>query len=93
VLVALNPWYAIQFFLTDKMLGFLALMSTCYCGTLVCFGVASWAMLLCDTTTKERFGSDHREINCAETCHDISTGDWQREMGRIVCGPVRLRQH
>ncbi len=27
VLVALNPWYAIQFFLTDKMLGFLALGS------------------------------------------------------------------
>ncbi|WP_156840508.1 potassium transporter Kup [Novosphingobium aquimarinum] len=27
VLVALNPWYAVQFFLTDKMLGFLALGS------------------------------------------------------------------
>ncbi|KQM19483.1 potassium transporter Kup [Novosphingobium sp. Leaf2] len=27
VLVALNPWYAIQFFLTDKILGFLALGS------------------------------------------------------------------
>lgn len=27
VLVALNPWYAIQFFMTDKMLGFLALGS------------------------------------------------------------------
>ena len=27
VLVALNPWYAIQFFLTDKLLGFLALGS------------------------------------------------------------------
>ncbi|GAM07095.1 potassium transporter Kup [Novosphingobium decolorationis] len=27
VLVALNPWYAIQFFLTDKVLGFLALGS------------------------------------------------------------------
>ncbi|MCT2400568.1 potassium transporter Kup [Novosphingobium mangrovi (ex Huang et al. 2023)] len=27
VLAALNPWYAIQFFLTDKMLGFLALGS------------------------------------------------------------------
>lgn len=78
---------------SSAMLGFLALMSTCYCGTLVCFGVASWVMLLCDTTTKERFGSDHREIDCAETCHDISTGDWQREMNRIVCGPVRLRQH
>ncbi len=27
VLVALNPWYAVQFFLTDKVLGFLALGS------------------------------------------------------------------
>lgn len=27
VLVALNPWYAVQFFMTDKMLGFLALGS------------------------------------------------------------------
>ncbi|MGN6496743.1 MAG: potassium transporter Kup [Tsuneonella sp.] len=27
VLVALNPWYAVQFFLTDKLLGFLALGS------------------------------------------------------------------
>ncbi|WP_374412511.1 potassium transporter Kup [Novosphingobium colocasiae] len=27
VLVALNPWYAVQFFLTDKILGFLALGS------------------------------------------------------------------
>lgn len=27
VLVALNPWYAIQFFMTDKVLGFLALGS------------------------------------------------------------------
>jgi hypothetical protein len=78
---------------SSAMLGFLALMSTCYCGTLVCFGVASWVMLLCDTTTKERFGQDRHEIDCAETCHDMSTGAWQREMRRIVCGPVRLRQH
>lgn len=75
------------------LLGFFALCSTCYCGTLVCFGVASWAMLLCDTTTKERFGHERHELDCEETCAQMGTGGWQREMRSILCGPVRRRDH
>jgi hypothetical protein len=78
---------------SSALMGFLALCTTCYCGTLACFGFASWAMLLCDTTTKERFGRERVEVDCNETCHDIYTGEWQREMGVILCGPVRCRDH
>jgi len=78
---------------SSALFGVLAVCSTCYCGTLVCFGMASWVMLLCDTTTKERFGHEGADIDCEEFCTDISTGSWRREMGRILCGPVRTRDH
>jgi len=78
---------------SGALMGFLALCSTCYCGTLVCFGLASWTMLLCDTTTKERFGHEKQELDCEETCSHMRSGEWQREMGAILCGPVRRRDH
>lgn len=78
---------------SGALLGFLALCTTCYCGTLVCFGFASWVMLLCDTTTKERFGHERQEIDCEETCAQIQSGEWQREMRAILCGPIRRRDH
>lgn len=74
-------------------LGIVAILSSCYCGVLALFGCASWFMLCADVTTKERFGREHREIDCEDTCEAFATGEWHREMRRLMCAPVRLRRH
>lgn len=77
---------------TTSLIGFLAMCSTCYCGILGSFGFVSWCMLILDTTTKERFGRQQKELDCQEVCETMSTGAWRREMQKVICGPVRWRR-
>ena len=80
---------------SGAFLGFLAMCTSCYCGTLCMFGIASWVMLCVDTTTKERLGrhSHEHELDCEAKCDEVRSGEWGRTMGQILCGPLRLREH